>query len=67
MTEEGEGSSAGWEQPEPGSAEACTLASWYNSHRQIFFPPFQKGFSRFALSHSHNFSTRESSLLECGP
>lgn len=34
----------GWEQPEPGSAEECKLASWYSSHRQIFFLPSRTDF-----------------------
>lgn len=44
VTVEGEGNTMGWKQPEPGSAEACKLASWYNSHRQIFFLPSRKDF-----------------------
>lgn len=39
----------GWGQSEPGSAEACKLASWYNSHRQTFFPP-RKDFRPFSLA-----------------
>lgn len=54
------GERRGWEQSEPGSAETCKLASWYNSHRQTFFP--QKGFSPFALSHSHNFPPEKVSV-----
>jgi len=29
----------GWGQAEPGGAETRKLTSWYNSHRQTFFPP----------------------------
>lgn len=60
----------GWGQSEPSIAEACKLASWYNSHRQTLFPPPhppERIFSLRSFSLWHNFPPEKVSLRMRGP